>query len=1044
MKHDLFIVDNSISGWTGKKYLEDWCGISTRFDIATGFFEIGALLELDGEWQKLEGMRILMGSETTARTHRLLRDTLTEQAQEKLDGSMEREKAQNPFLRNVPAIKEALQSGKIQCRVYDKGKFHAKAYITHAKLEVVGSKALVGSSNFTRPGLTQNIELNIQVQSAQEVERLQDWYEEHWEEATDITEAILSIIERQTRPITPFEIYAKALHEYFKGHELSAGEWERSQSKMFEVLDRYQQEAYGNLMQIAQRFGGAFLCDGVGLGKTFVGLMLIERMVIHENKRVVLFAPKSAKEGVWEPHVRDWLPHVGGGEGGGDFSNLVIFSHTDLTRNDPYPERFRRVAEMADVVIIDEAHHFRNTGTRGNPEENIKKSRYYELFDLLDKERHNAKRRKQLFMLTATPVNNRLSDFRHMVELFTRKDDQYFAGTLGVNNLTSHFNALERALRNMVEGEGGAQEHMQEAMEVLFKDSVFPALVVQRSRAYARASQKQEKGEAAAFPNRDKPQVAAYSIKKSYGGLVDMFEDAFNRKSPLFTLAMYYPLGWYTGDDETINPLDQGRQKQVVSLIRTNFLKRFESSIVAFESSCERLLKKLMAFVEVHADEAELKRYERWKKINKDVLGFVEARQLELFGDVDEEDAEQDLIPEELLSRIEPLSREDFKVDEMIDETILDMDGIVKFLDAIRGFTDKQDDKFEKLLRLLQSKELKEKKVLIFTEFADTARYLTKKLRERSVEGVFQIDSGTKGVRADFIKRFAPYYNGLSSAELKEQDKEEIRILIATDVLAEGLNLQDATRMINYDIHWNPVRLMQRIGRVDRRMNPAVEARIIADHPELKAERGQVKFWNFLPPEELNSILSLYAKVTSKTLRISKTMGIEGKKLLTPDDEYEAIKEFNAAYEGVCTREEEMHLHYQQLLQDDAELEEKLNQLPGAVYSGRKKSGQGLRGVFLCYRLPAMDTVTEEFSIECGPTKWYFYDLDADTIKEEAGIIDPLVRSDADTPRERTMQDDELVEVKSKLKKHIKNTYLKAINAPIGANEELVCWMETH
>jgi superfamily II DNA/RNA helicase len=107
-------------------------------------------------------------------------------------------------------------------------------------------------------------------------------------------------------------------------------------------------------------------------------------------------------------------------------------------------------------------------------------------------------------------------------------------------------------------------------------------------------------------------------------------------------------------------------------------------------------------------------------------------------------------------------------------------------------------------------------------------------------------------------------------------------VLIATDVLSEGLNLQDATRLINYDLHWNPVRLMQRIGRVDRRMNPEIEKKLVKDHPDVKAIRGTVEYWNFLPPGELDELLSLYKKVSNKTLLISKTLGIEGKKLLTP------------------------------------------------------------------------------------------------------------------------------------------------------------------
>src|SRR5204862_159381 len=233
------------------------------------------------------------------------------------------------------------------------------------------------------------------------------------------------------------------------------------------------------LMKIARQYGGAFLCDGVGLGKTFVGLMLIERLVLHESKRVVLFAPKATKEGVWEPHLRDWLPHIGGVGGNADFSNLAVFSHTDLGRKGDFPERFRRIAELADVVIIDEAHHFRNPGRKCGEADDVEPSRYYRLYDLLE----SPERTKALFMLTSTP--------------------------------------------------------------------------------------------------------------------------------------MYYPLAWYKGSDKSIDPFEENRQKQVVGLIRTNFLKRFESSVVAFELSCDRLLQKLLAFLEVHSETTtEKRKVEHWKTEN--------------------------------------------------------------------------------------------------------------------------------------------------------------------------------------------------------------------------------------------------------------------------------------------------------------------------------------------------------------------------------------------------------------------------------------------
>ncbi|MBU1702232.1 MAG: helicase [Candidatus Eisenbacteria bacterium] len=1037
---DLFIVDNSVSGWTGLRYLDEWSGIAKAFDIATGFFEIGALLALDGKWQGLEKIRILMGSEMTQRTRKALLETVRSRAAEILDGSVEADKESNPFLHGVPAILEALRSGQIECRVYDKDKFHAKTYITHAKLEVVGSQALVGSSNFTRPGLTKNIELNVQIQSAREVAQLQEWFETHWNEATEVTETVIETIDRHTRQYTPFDVYAKALQEFFRGHELTATEWDETHSKMFRHLDRYQKEAYRALMKIARQHGGAFLCDGVGLGKTFVGLMLIERLILHEGKRVVLFAPKATKEGVWEPHLYEWLPHIGGVGGSADFSNLAVFSHTDLNRKGDFPERFQRIAELADVVLIDEAHHFRNLGSQGDAEDGIEPSRYYRLYDLLD----NAVRPKTVFMLTATPINNRLSDFRHMAELFTRRDEAYFARTLGVNNLRAHFNNMEKILRGRVSHEiTNVAEHINEAQEILAADEIFRQLVVQRSRAYARESQIRESAKTAVFPERKPPQVAAYSIRRTYGRLLDMFENAFAGKNPLFALPMYYPLYWYKGPDQEIDPFEQNRQKQVVGLIRTNFLKRFESSVAAFELSCDRLLQKLLAFVEVHSETTtEKKKLERWKTDNGEILGYSAGRQLELWGTGDEESEDDDFVPQEMLDAVERLDRKEYDLPAMLTETFRDLGQIVHFLEEARKFEPRHDDKLQKLIRQLNSKELLGHKVLIFTEFADTARYLKRWLDDAGIDGVAQVDSATKTNRADVIQRFAPYYNGTSSAELSAEGRPETRVLISTDVLSEGLNLQDASRMINYDIHWNPVRLMQRIGRVDRRMNPEIEKRLIADHPEVANSRGKVSFWNFLPPDELNRILSLYATVTRKTLMISKTLGIEGRKLLTPEDDFEALKEFNHTYEGTRNAVEDMHLEYQALLQVDPELETRLRAFPGAIYSGRKKLTRGVQGVFLCYGLPALDKEKNEFTDEAGTTRWYLYDLNREMILEEPGEIIESIRSKTNTPRRCAMEQETLVGIRSKVLKHIKNTYLKRVDAPVGVKPMLKCWME--
>ena len=433
-------------------------------------------------------------------------------------------------------------------------------------------------------------------------------------------------------------------------------------------------------------------------------------------------------------------------------------------------------------------------------------------------------------MLTATPINNRLSDFRHMAELFTRRDEAYFARTLGVNNLRAHFNSMEKALRDARRAAtwSDCREHMAEAQEILATDEIFRQLVVQRSRAYARESQIRETGKAAAFPERKAPQVAEYSIRKTYGQLLDMFEKAFQTKKPLFTLPMYYPLAWYKGPDTSIDPLEENRQKQVVGLIRTQFLKRFESSVVAFELSCDRLLKKLLAFLEVHSEtDAEKKRLERWKTQNASILGYATCSASSSFWGDDERGRRRGHRAAGDAGRVERLDREEYDVAEMIagdlprprPDRALPRRGTEVRAEARRQAAEADPaaqvegawrPEGADLHRVRRHRPLSE-------AAARQGRHRGRRRRSTAPR---------KGNRADVIQRFAPYYNGSSSAELAEKGRDEIRVLISTDVLSEGLNLQDASRMINYDIHWNPVRLMQRIGRVDRRMNPEVEERL--------------------------------------------------------------------------------------------------------------------------------------------------------------------------------------------------------------------------
>ena len=356
------------------------------------------------------------------------------------------------------------------------------------------------------------------------------------------------------------------------------------------------------------------------------------------------------------------------------------------------------------------------------------------------------------------------------------------------------------------------------------------------------------------------------------------------------------------------------------------------------------------------------------------------------------------------------------------------------------------------MLKLFKKdKDLRDQKVLIFSEFMATRPATCKsELEKAGVTGVEQVTAPAAATAAEVIRAFAPYYNGRRQGAFFEGIETETRVLISTDVLSEGLNLQDASRLINYDLHWNPVRLMQRIGRVDRRLNPEIEHLMLADHPELKPSRGTVIYWNFLPPDELDRLLKLYSKVSHKTLRISKVFGIEGKKLLRPEDDFDAVKDFNHLHEGSTSTTEKMHLEYQKLLADHPGLEQRLAALPRRLFSAKQRPSPGSRAVFFCYALPApalrdRDQQADDaakWTEEAGFAKWYLYDLNSEKISDDPAEIIDLIRSAAETPRHSVMESGTLSEIRGRVDRHVRNTYLKQVQAPIGVKPALKAWME--
>jgi len=1040
------IIDNR-SGNTILQALQKLLPNLQKMDIATGVFEVGSLLHVEGLWQNLDKIRILMGSETTKSTKKVIVEGLLKTSEE----SVEQEKERDDALTGLAAVRDAITNKQIVLRTYSKAKFHAKSYLMESKEVSPVDFAIVGSSNFTRPGLTENLELNLFSTDQAHIEGLRKWYDEIWREGEDVSPEIINVIAPHLKDYDPFTVYAKSLYEFFAGREKSQDEWELTESVLYPKLSQYQKDGYHQALQIADRWNGSLVCDGVGLGKTFIGLMILERC-LHEDQRILLIVPKSAEESVWRANIHRYLrPHYSIELN----ERLRIERHTSFGREGLIDENWLNYyRKRSDVIIMDEAHHFRN------PRSNRGK-----LFMELAAD-------KKLYMLTATPINNSLDDLYHLINYFAQDKKDHFA-SIRIQNLRGHFLEANKRMEK-----GHPETEITEIAgdeDFLRTDDLLRNVLIQRSRKYVKKSEGIDDGPL--FPERQKPKVVNYSLKSVYESLYGEIKEAFDKKNPFLSLAIYNTSAYHKDPDKQTAEY----QKRVIGLIRTLLLKRLESSFKAFEASVEDLLAKMADFLKKYSPdlfEAWTTDNRRWWKLTQDhILQRLEK-------DEPETENEEE---EGLFEPPEDFDIKELNMEKLGEDVLEDMKLMTGFLSKIyrrfyvkgkEGETEdpEKDDKLQKLLTLLKDEPLlNNQKVIIFTEFRNTARYLKDQIIKADLENVEEVDSGRNVTNREMvIKRFAPYYNCadteqdlLNGSELSKCLDNPIDILISTDVLSEGLNLQDASLIINYDLHWNPVRLMQRIGRVDRRLNPEIE-NMLDRPPELK---GKVYFWNFLSPKELEDLLHLKKKLDGKILRINKTLGIEGA-LLTPDDPDMAMKLFNERYDGKESTEELMRLEKQRIESENPEIWQSLEKLPKRLFSG-KKAGAGFsaivnrrgeeidrlepnpkRGLFACYRMPPivgkaagnlMEYTQEKYDPEQHPqgeVKWYFLEARTKKISEVMEETWTAVRCKKNTARIVEQGVTKLAPARKAIEKHIKNTYLKDIQAPIGAKPTLIAWME--
>ena len=590
------------------------------------------------------------------------------------------------------------------------------------------------------------------------------------------------------------------------------------------------------------RHNGCIVADSVGLGKTWTALAVIKFFELN-NEKVLVLCPARLRD--------NWLRYTARAASrqnpfDGDRLNYTVLAHTDLSR---YEGRSGDV-DLAQftwgsfgLVVIDESHNFRNEGRdRFDEDGNLsRRSRYNRLLEEVLK----SGARTKVLMLSATPVNTSLRDLRNQIYLMTEKRQNAFRDALGIGNIQSMFGVAQREFQQWEAARLSGQRPDKAALlEKLGADflSLLDAVSFARSRDHIRRYYPEVTAAIGGFPERAQPQNRNPATD-SKGALS---YDDLHRRIGDFRLAVYMP-SQYLKDTSSLDEekaklrFDQrDRERWLIGMMRVNLLKRLESSVHSFTLTMRRILEKMDALDSLIG---------RWRE--RGSLEEIDAR-----PDDDEED-EEFAIGRGRRYRLDALD-----VDRWQEELREDRKVFQELYERAQQVTVERDDKLAALKRVLQEKVRTaprdkdgraNRKALVFTTFADTAQYLYEHISgwAREELGVhIALVTGGSGNRSssgetgfmEILSRFAP------RAQQAAHDGDEIDIVIATDCLSEGQNLQDCDLVVNYDIHWNPVRLMQRFGRIDR----------------LGSRNKQVAMTNFWPTADLDRYLDLKNRVEAR------------------------------------------------------------------------------------------------------------------------------------------------------------------------------------
>jgi len=862
--------------------------------IVSAYFTIYAYAALQDELEQIEGLRFLYGEPRFVR---------------QLDPERTDKKAFNIEDRALNLTNRATQKQvaracadwiqrKVQIRSVKKAGFlHGKLY--HIQ-NPHNEHAILGSSNFTVRGLGlansgNNIELNLEVDSRRDRDDLRAWFDELWNDSglvEDVKTEVLNYLAQLYQNHSPQFVYLKTLFHIFEQFladqqrsKLLERESHLFDTQIWQTLFEFQKDGVKSAINKIQTHNGCIIADSVGLGKTYEALAVIKYFEIH-NDRVLVLCPKKLRENwtVYQAQNNSALnPFLK------DRFSYTVLSHTDLSRQSGQSGDIDLATlnwGNYDLVVIDESHNFRNN-TRGKRDEDgnrIRQSRYERLMeDILQ-----AGVPTKVLLLSATPVNTDLKDLRNQLYFLTEGKDDAFAASMGVESLRETLAAAQRTFSEWAKKSGPertSRDLLESFSAAFFK--LLDELTIARSRKHIQRHYAETIAELGGFPERRKPR-SIYAETDSRGLFLSY--DRLNDEISKYRLALFNPsfylLPEYAPLYEAgvVRNFSQGqRESFLIGMMKVNFLKRLESSVHSFSITMERTIGKIENL------ESRILRFQQFAAENPD-LSFEE---LQIEADEDEELLEALEVGKSLVFKMGHLDTVRWLADLRTDKQQLNL-----LYTQAKDVTPERDAKLAELKALIAAKVASppvdkegkpNRKVLVFTAFADTASYLYKNLlnwvRETLGLHIGLVTGGSGGNattlgRSEFnqiLTNFSPRSKKRAMLPQLPQD-EEIDILIATDCISEGQNLQDCDYLVNYDIHWNPVRIVQRFGRIDR----------------IGSVNHAVQLVNFWPTPDLNQYIRLKNRVEARMALVDIAATFEDNVLA--QDELEDLIEEDLRY----------------------------------------------------------------------------------------------------------------------------------------------------